>query len=161
MSDLLIRLYDRPWSLAVERDVMHGHLIVRKPIGPEVTRIVSWVETHFNGKWASETSVALSSHPMGCYIALIENELVGFCCFNATALGYIGPIGVDERHRSLGIGRTLLNATCYEMKTAGYGYAVVGWVEHAVIPFYQRVTSAVEIPDSEPGLYRGMIEQAG
>jgi GNAT superfamily N-acetyltransferase len=95
------------------------------------------------------------------YIALIKNELAGFCCFNSTALGYIGPIGVVERYRLQGIGGRLLNATCYEMKTAGYGYAVVGWVEHVTIQFYQRVTGAVVIPDSEPGLYRDMIEQTG
>ena len=116
------------------------------------------MKEHFNSNWVSEVSVAVHSHPICCYIALINKELAGFCCFNSTAMGYIGPIGVVERYRLQGIGGRLLNATCYEMKTAGYGYAVVGWVEHAAIQFYQRVTGAVVIPDSEPGLYRGMIE---
>ena len=158
MSDMLIKLYDRQWSLPVEGLGVREHFFVRKPIGPEVSKIIAWVENHFYSNWASEVAVALSSHPMGCYIALVENELVGFCCFNSTALGYIGPIGVDERYRLRGIGRKLLNTTCYEMKTAGFGYAVVGWVDPASIEFYQRVTGATVIPDSEPGLYRGMIE---
>ncbi len=158
MPDLLIKLYDHHWCIPADEGVAQKHCIVRKPIGPEVTKIVAWVKVHFNSNWASEVSVALGSHPMGCYIALINKELVGFCCFNSTALGYIGPIGVAEKYRFQGIGRMLLNATCYEMKTAGFGYAVVGWVDPATIEFYQRVTGATLIPDSEPGLYRGMIE---
>lgn len=36
-----------------------------------------------------------------------------------------------------------------------YGYAIIGWVGPA--EFYAKAVGAVEIPDSTPGVYRGML----
>jgi hypothetical protein len=108
MPDLLIKLYDHHWSVPADEIGAQKHFIVRKPIGPEVTKVVVWVKEHFNSSWVSEVSVALRSYPMGCYIALINKELAGFCCFNSTAMGVISVQSV------------LLKGTDYKESAEGY-----------------------------------------
>jgi hypothetical protein len=41
------------------------------------------------------------------------------------------------------------------MKLKGYGYAIIGDVGPA--EFYRKTVGAVEIPDSTPGIYKGMV----
>jgi hypothetical protein len=54
----------------------------------------------------------------------------------------------------MGIGSALLLATLHDMRSKGYGYAIVGNADN--IGFYQAV-GAVEIEDSTPGFYSGML----
>lgn len=41
------------------------------------------------------------------------------------------------------------------MRDAGYGYAIIGGVGPA--EFYRRTVGAIEIPDSNPGIYAEML----
>jgi GNAT superfamily N-acetyltransferase len=68
-----------------------------------------------------------------------------------------GPTGTDEKARGLGVGAALLVASLAAMREAGYAYAVIGGVGEHVSGFYQKVVAAVEIADSEPGIYRDRI----
>jgi hypothetical protein len=43
------------------------------------------------------------------------------------------------------------------MKSKGYGYAVVGGVKD--MQFYKKAVGALEIPDSDPGLYRTQVKE--
>ena len=155
ISDLLIRLYNL--DTAKVFDYADDGIIIRKPIGPEVAKVIAWVKRVFGSNWASEAMVALGSYPFSCYIALKDSKIRGFCCYNATALGYIGPVGVARRFRRKGIGKGLLLSCCREMRRMGYGYAVVGWVSEENVAFYKNTAGAFVIPESDPGIYAGMI----
>jgi len=63
--------------------------------------------------------------------------------------------GVDEAARGTGVGAALLVACLHAMAARGYFYAVIGGVGPA--EFYAKTVGAVEIPDSTPGPYRGML----
>ncbi|MNL63125.1 hypothetical protein D3C87_1872180 [compost metagenome] len=89
------------------------------------------------------------------HVAVHDEKIVGFSCHDVTALGFFGPTGVDESMRGQGIGEALLLASLTAMREAGYGYAIIGGVGPA--KFYERVAGAVEIPDSTPGIYAGML----
>lgn len=130
---------------------------IRKPIGPEHDLITAWVSKTFSPGWASEVRVALNNRPVSLFIATRgePSELIGFCCYDATALGFVGPIGVAESARGTGVGAALLRACLADMRAVGYGYAVAGAV--GAPEFFRRVAGAVEIPDSSPGIYRGML----
>ena len=117
--------------------------------------MVRWVREHFSELWASETDVALSRTPVSAFIATSAQGLLGFACYDATTLGYFGPTGVEESQRGRGIGKALLLACLLDMKLKGYGYAVIGWAGPK--DFYRKSVGAVEIPDSEPGIWKGMI----
>jgi hypothetical protein len=151
MTDLLVKLYEmhNEWAFLSEQEKLG--ITVRKPIGPEKNVLVDWVKEKFGDAWASETDMALSNRPISCFVAIKKQTLIGFACYDATALGFFGPIGVDEHHRGRGTGRSLLLACLLDMKLKGYGYAIIG--STGLIQFYRKIVGAVEIPDSTPGLY--------
>ena len=140
--DMLVNLYRLPEEKPVE-----GVSIVRA-LPPDRTRILKWVREHFGEGWEAECATALSAQPNTCFIARQDGACIGFACYDATARGYFGPIGVDEDARKTGIGRALLLRCLYAMREAGYGYAVIGWCTEAA-GFYAHTVNAIPIPDSE------------
>lgn len=150
--DWLVKLYDLPDPR--QRPPVPG-AVLRKPIGPEHRLLVDWVGREFSAGWASEAQAALGNRPISAFIAVGTQELLGFACYDATARGMFGPIGVAPQARGLGLGAALLLACLDDMFTLGYAYAVIG----AVGPgeFYRRTVGAVPIEGSNPGVYRGML----
>ncbi len=156
MADMLIKLYELKTLGPFEADQTAFGIELRKPIGPEKHAIIAWVLDHFGDGWASEVDVALSNQPRTCYVAVKDTKIIGFACYDATALGFFGPIGVIKPHRHKGIGTALMDACLLDMKNKGYGYAIVGGVEDT--DFYKNTVGAIEIPDSAPGIYKNRIK---
>jgi predicted N-acetyltransferase YhbS len=150
--DMLIKLYALP--AAVTKPPGDGTTI-RKPIGPEHDLLIRWVAEHFGPGWASEARAALSNQPISLFIATQSGTLIGFACYDATARGLFGPVGVEPTARKAGIGEALLLACLHDMRTMGYAYAVAGHV--GAREFFRRVAGATEIEGSEPGIYRDML----
>jgi ribosomal protein S18 acetylase RimI-like enzyme len=149
--DMLIKLFD----LADEPgSTVRG--AIRKPLGPEAHVLTEWVGQNFPRSWSSEAQAALSNRPITLFIAQHGNDIQGFSCYDATARGFVGPIGVLESARGTGIGAALLLACLHDMRTMGYGYAIAGWVGEP--EFFRKVAGAIEIPDSTPGLYANMLK---
>lgn len=159
MPDMLVKLYnlENNWDFIAEQEALE--VIIRKPIGPENQPIIDWVRTKFNPGWASEVAVALHTHPVSCFVALKDGDIIGFACYDATALGFFGPTGVAENARGKGTGAALLLACLLDMKLKGYGYAIIGGA--GPVDFYRKVVGAEVIADSVPGIYRGMLRQQG
>lgn len=155
--DMLIRLYATPPGCRGHESSLENPSasVVRKPIGPEHSVVVDWITRQFGQGWASEAQVALGNRPVTLWLAAKENELLGFACYDATARGFVGPIGVAAEARGLGLGAALLRACLHDMRLAGYGYAIAGAV--GAPGFFERIAGAVEIPDSAPGLYGSQL----
>ena len=156
MADMLIKLYELEFPGSFEANQKALGIELRKPIGPEKRAIIAWVVDRFGNAWASEVDVALSNQPRTCFVAVKDTQIIGFACYDATALGFFGPIGVQKSHRKKGTGRALLNACLLDMKSKGYGYAVVGGVKD--MQFYKKAVGALEIPSSDPGPYANQIK---
>jgi hypothetical protein len=157
MPDMLVKLYDLKddWGFIAEQEALG--ITIRKPIGPEKALIVDWVREQFADSWASETDQAISNRPISCFVAIRDLELIGFACYDATALGFFGPTGVTEACRGKGTGKALLLACLLDMKLKGYGYAIIGSVGPAA--FYEKAVGATLIPDSTPGLWKTWLER--
>ncbi len=149
--DLLVPLYR-----IVAAPLQVAGVAVRAPIGPEHDALAAWVDTAFGAAWASEVRVALHNRPVSLWLALADEGPVGFACFDATARGLFGPIGVLPAWRRKGVGALLLQRVTAAMRDAGYAYAVIG--APGPVDFFKRWLPAVEIADSQPGLYAGMIK---
>jgi ribosomal protein S18 acetylase RimI-like enzyme len=156
MADMLIKLYEIETQGSFEAEQKALGIKLRKPIGPEKHAIIAWVYDRFGDGWASEVEVALSNQPRTCIVAVKDSNIIGFACYDATALGFFGPIGVAKSHRKKGTGKALLNACLLDMKNKGYAYAVVGGVKD--LDFYKKTVGALEIPDSSPGIYHSRIK---
>ena len=99
--------------------------------------------------------MAFANHPPSCLVAVEGQDILGFACYDATARGLFGPTGVTEASRGRGIGAALLMASLHAMREQGYAYAVIGAA--GPIDFYRRQVGGMVIPDSWPGLYRGLL----
>jgi predicted N-acetyltransferase YhbS len=148
--DMLIKLYALPEAQARPDGVR-----LRKPIGPEFELVTEWVGQRFGAGWASEARAALANRPLSLFLAERDGALLGFACYDATARGLFGPIGVDAGTRGSGVGAALLRACLDDMRAVGYAYAVAGSVGPAA--FFRRHADATEIADSSPGPYAGML----
>ncbi|GAB3772168.1 N-acetyltransferase [Ramlibacter monticola] len=149
--DLLIKLYGGAFTA----DRLAGTRGVRKPLGPEFDLVSAWVREHFGPGWSSEAAAALANRPVTLFIAQQGSEILGFCCYDATARGFVGPVGVVASMRGLGLGAELLHACLHDMRTMGYAYAIAGYV--GAPGFFRKVAGAIEIPDSTPGIYAHML----
>ena len=151
MADMLVKLYDLPSG---DLSVPPG-IIVRRALGPEKDQVLAWVARSFSQGWADECEFSFARPPIACFLALKDQVIVGFCAYDATARGLLGPIGVTESHHGQGIGRCLLLAALRDMTAQGYAYAVIGWVGPET--FFAKTVNALPIPDSSPGLYRDRL----
>ncbi|WP_059103005.1 GNAT family N-acetyltransferase [Shouchella shacheensis] len=150
MSDMLVPLYTVP-----EETFASEQIVIRRALAPEKRLVLDWVQKHFNAGWADECDVAFSREPVACYIATRDQELLGFACYDATLKNFFGPTGVKEEVRGQGVGKALLFRAMHAMRENGYGYGIIGGA--GPVEFYEKALGAIEIPNSKPGIYRGML----
>ncbi len=154
MVDLLVRLYDLPEFDGAAALAKQG-ITIRRAIPPERHVVVDFAASFFAG-WGSECGFAFSSLPVPVWIATHRGRVIGFACVEATAKGFFGPTGVAEDWQGKGVGVALLFAALNGLREAGYAYGVIGGVGDA-LGFYRKYLDVVEIPGSEPGVYRDML----
>ena len=149
--DMLIQLARLPSLESAVQHLASSDACVRRAMAYERDKVLVWVQEVFGSTWSSECAVAFGRQPIGCYIAVQSHSICGFCCLESTFRNFIGPIGVAKRARNTGIGRALVLSALYEMRHAGYAYAIVGDVGEP--QFFQQVANAVEIRGSSTGAY--------
>lgn len=154
--DLLVRLYALGKKPELDRRLQEAGIVIRRVLAPELGLVTQWIETEFGRGWASEASVSFSRQPPSCFIAVKQGELIGFACYDAIARGFFGPTGVSETARGGGAGQGLLLACLLDMRSQGYGYAIIG--DAGPIDFYAQAVGATAISDSTPGIYAGLLK---
>ncbi len=158
MPDMLVKLYNLPEGNADLLRLRTEGVEVRRAIAPEKFIVVQWVREQFGEYWASECEVSFTRAPVTCLVAVLENRLVGFACYDATMKDFFGPTGVLSSERGRGIGKALLIGALQAMRAEGYGYAIIGGVGPA--EFYSKAVGATLIEDSSPGIYRGILRES-
>jgi GNAT superfamily N-acetyltransferase len=151
MPDVLVRLY----ALGDAPPEVEG-VIFRRPLPHEKTVVREWIAHHFHAGWADEFDVSYHHTPPSSFIALRDDRLVGFACYEVTARGFFGPTGVVEIERGRGIGVALLKHSLLALRELGYAYAIIG--DAGPVEFYVRMVGGIPIPDSEPGIYPPPIQ---
>ena len=145
MGDMIVNLYKD--ELLWGGNNGYG---VRRAFISDMDKVIDFVEKNFRDEhgWRSIVERALLQDK--CVISVLPSgEIVGFGCWDTEGKGYAGPIGVKMTHRHLGIGSNILCKCLEEMKSQGYGYAIIGSVPRAIHDFFERSVSAADIPDSD------------
>jgi len=155
MIDMLVRLYDLPDSRELYAAVESRGIFLRRPGVYEKHLVAGWVGENFSKKWASEVEVALTRQPVSCFIATREKQILGFSCYETTCRAFFGPTGVIESERGGGLGKALLFKALEGLRELGYGYGFIGGVGPR--EFYAKNAGAVEVPGSDPGIYRDIL----
>ena len=151
MTDMLIKLYALPPFEPLLQSALRQGVAVRRAMVYEQRHLASWISDAFNDQWADECRAAFCRQPVCCYLALKEQVLCGFCCYDCTYRGFFGPIGVRTDVRAKGLGTALLLAALNAMHAMGYAYAIVG--NAGATEFFKKAAGAIEIADSVPGAY--------
>lgn len=166
MADMLVKLY----RVATDADLIARleteKISIRRALPPDRREIIGFVErsadVHWpqepKENWLSECEVAMGRQPPTCYLAIHQRSVIGFACYDATAKGFFGPMGVLTDYRGRGVGKALLLASLMSMWNDGYGYAVIGWPARQAIGFYAKAVNASLIEDSTPGIYGRTIK---
>lgn len=126
-----------------------GELKIKRAFAGDKESILQFVRENFSASWVGEAECAILQCPSQCFIATEKGKILGFACYDVSALGFFGPIGVLESERGRHVGKRLLLKTLDAMKAAGYGYAIIGWVSDAE-PFYRRTVGAEFIRGASP-----------
>ena len=151
MMDMLVNLYALP---AAPRDDDAVRIV--RVLPPDFGKVLEFVKTHFSDGWVHECEAALCQSPPTCFVAVREHTVVGFACYDATARGMFGPVGVEASLRGRGIGAALTYRTMEAMREAGYAYAVIGWCDEKQA-FYARTVGAVPIAPTGDTVYSRMV----
>lgn len=154
--DYLVNLSLLAANPELDARVRNAGVTIRRALAPELELVTGWVRQKFSAGWSSETAVSMMRQPPTCFLATRGEKLVGFACHESIARGFFGPTGVDEAVRGQGIGHALLLASLLDLKTMGYAYAIIGDVGPS--EFYERTVGATQIPNSEPGIYAGLLK---
>jgi GNAT superfamily N-acetyltransferase len=151
---MLVKLYEIPdLEPALERARSAG-VTVRPARATERPRVLAWMDEHFPF-WRPEADASLARLPITCLLALRDQELLGFACFDSICPNFFGPTGVVDAERGRGIGTALLLAALHAQKAQGYAYAIIGGVGPA--EYYAKTVGAVLIEGSHPGIYAGLL----
>lgn len=157
MVDMLVRLYDLPEGESL-RHILAGQGICIRLCRPfEMHAAEEWIARTFSTRWVSEFQVAMAHQPCGCVIATSNGQIIGFACYDATARGFIGPMGVDPALRQGGVGKALLVTALEQMRALGYAYAIIGGTGPQ--EFYARTVGATVIEGSDPGFYADILPE--
>ncbi len=148
--DMIASLHDLP-----EIELEAGLRLKRAFCGDK-PEILAFVGEHFSPKWIYEAEMALFHR--NCFLVTEGGRILGFACYDASAKGFFGPIGVHPDHRGRGIGKALLLRTLEAMKEDGYAYAIIGWVDGAE-HFYRKTVDAEFIKNGTPdrSIYANLV----
>ncbi|MCL2198717.1 MAG: GNAT family N-acetyltransferase [Defluviitaleaceae bacterium] len=162
MSDMLVKLYAQEFK-NVEPKLLKDGITIKKAFIGDKDTILNFIRENFRDEpiWPNECEYAMFNNPITCHIAVKGKELIGFSCYDATARGFFGPMGVRDDFRGKGVGKGLLLKSLASMKESGYAYAIIGWPAGNAVDFYKKTVFAVEIPDSPPckSIYKNSITQ--
>ena len=109
-GDMIVSLYNLP-----EIKVNENIKIKRAFVGDKDI-ILDFVGKYFRKNWVYEVEHSLMEEVSKCFVATEDGKIIGFACYDSSAKGFFGPIGVEPTRRGENIGQALLVRTLSAIK---------------------------------------------
>lgn len=142
-GDMIVSLYNLP------EIKVNGNIKIKRAFVGDKDIILDFVGKYFRKNWVYEVEHSLMEEVSKCFVATEDGKIIGVACYDSSAKGFFGPIGVEPTRRGENIGQALLVRTLSSMKEYGYGYAIIGWVSEAEM-FYRKTVGAEFIKGGSP-----------
>lgn len=153
--DIIVKLYEMPDHSDFLRQAEADGVSIRRMMPVNTSETLRFIEGNFGELWADEARFAMMHR--NCIIAVKDRRLVGFVCIDATAKGYVGPIGVLPEMRGRGVARALFYRAMLALKDMGYKYAVSGMTRADFARNIARNYQTIVVED-EAASYEDMID---
>ena len=98
MKDMLVKLYDLP-KKCKELKYLSKTISFRRPLSAEKSIVNQWVKKEFGDGWESEVDVSFSRKPITTFIAIHNDQILGFATYDAAYLNFLGPMGIKKNSR--------------------------------------------------------------
>ena len=110
MADMLVKLYPLPTAPGLEEALQEKGITIKKALAPDMSKIIAFTEANGHPSWADEIRVCFMNQPASVYIAVKDQEIIGFGCYETTARGFFGPTLVAASALVAMVGVTMICA---------------------------------------------------
>ena len=109
-NDMITNLYRLP-KLEDRKDTIQ----IKRAFVGDKGAILNFIKSNFSDSWVYEAEHAIMQEMPKCFIAVENKKVIGFACYDSSAKGFFGPIGVhpDYRGKCWSVS-SIKNALCYE-----------------------------------------------
>ncbi len=143
MPDMLCSLVQLPDVDPLLEKLRKEGITIRRPHPWEKSKLRDFILAHFQAGWAEESEVAFHHQPVSAFIALKDDQIIGFSAYECTRKNFFGPTGVDESARGLGVGKALFIAALMGLQDLGYAYCIIGGA--GPVDFYLKCSESMVI----------------
>lgn len=109
-NDMIVNLYRLP-TLEDRKDTIQ----IKRAFVGDKEAILTFIKENFSNSWVYEAEHALLQEVPKCFIAVENKKVIGFACFDSSAKGFFGPIGVLSEYRGKRVGQSLLLKTLEDL----------------------------------------------
>jgi len=147
--ELILDITTTPRDLAVslinyvKPNFKSTSFIVKRATLSDTDELFSFIEKEFNNKWLCNIKSGFCKEIIPIYIAIEENEVIGFGAYDIVKKGLFGPMGIKKAYRNKNVGYTILHSCLNDMNNDGYKYAIID--EAGPIEFYEETCGATII----------------
>jgi GNAT superfamily N-acetyltransferase len=134
--DLTAEIVD---TAADEARLRRNGISVRRAAAAD-TATIEGLSLRWRKRWVEQLSLALHDPRGAVFLAELEGQCVGFCAYGVNRLHELGPLGVDDHVRGLGIGAVLLKRCCAAQHHQGLQRAELQWA--GPLPYFADVLDA-------------------
>jgi predicted N-acetyltransferase YhbS len=113
---------------------------VRRATPADWPHLERFITAQFSEVWRHEAELVVHRNPVTAFVALGNDDIVGFACHGVYRVDWFGPLAVDESQRGAGTGELLLRTCLDDLAAAGIATAQIGWI--GPTHFYARTVGA-------------------
>jgi GNAT superfamily N-acetyltransferase len=132
----------RPPDAAELSNIEKAGVAVRRGTMEDAGALARHTAKEWFEAWARETQIALRKPTPSIFLAIANDDVIGFAAHSVFRAAHFGPLGTAPAWRRIGLGGILTRLALADMAANGHRSGQIAWVNEAAIPFYSRCSNA-------------------